>query len=108
MICLNGKYFHDKKESSWNSPEPCSGSYKAYKRKITLFDIGGNRIGGINCWGVIYKSTLMDNGKWWHSYSLPAGIGEYDSYMRRCDEAEEALRTCGIEKEYEAGWSNLK
>ncbi len=69
MVKAYGKFYHEReKESSWDSPEPCSGTYVENKNSITLYDIAGNKIGNlgkasIEMWKTNPKANLNQFGK---------------------------------------------
>lgn len=93
-ITLNGVQFAESKSAALNtlftSPRTASGWYSVRNGNITLFAMSGERIGGINCRGVLHASTRID-GRWWHSYADPKGIPAWGSYMRKCSEVRSAL-----------------
>ena len=94
MITLNGVKFAKGKRgliaSLFNQGGTATGYYKRTKTGLILFSASGERIGGINRYGVLYGSHMID-GQWWHSHRLPDLIPEYNSYGQRCDEARAAL-----------------
>ena len=97
MLTFNGCYFHDKdKESSWDAPVPCSGTYKVNRHTISLFDSLGNKIGVIAN-GVLSRATRMADGKWWYGYMNPVGIPEYTSsqYRQKMSEIDAAMALLG-------------
>lgn len=96
MITLNGKTFAPNSraavDSLFKSGGTDSGTYKALKTEIQLFDLQGNHIATINRHAVLCHVTKLDNGKKWYSHATVSQIGEWASYMQRCDELRAALQ----------------
>ena len=91
VLTLNGKYFHEKGKSSWDSPVPCSGSYKIHKKSISIYDILGKKCGVIAN-GVLGSAKKMENGKYWYFYMIPKIVGEYPSYKIYNEEMERVMK----------------
>jgi len=62
--------------------------------------VNGQRVGGINRDGVLYRSRRLesgkDRGKWWHSYGTPEGIPAYESVAQRESEVRRAMDEAGM------------
>ncbi len=94
MITLNGVRFAASKrevvDTLFSPGGTASGWYKRTATGVILYNMRGERIGGINRHGVLYGSTKL-NGRWWHSYKSPDGIPEYESVRVRNDEVQAVL-----------------
>jgi len=94
VLAFNGCYFHNKKDSSWVFPEPCSGSYKVNKRTVVLYNIAGQKIGVIAN-NVMCRATRLEDGKWFYTYTTPKGIPEYEK-SQWAQEREEVAVAMGL------------
>lgn len=94
-ITINGCEFYRTKAAAigslFDSPRTASGTFRADKSGIRLYDMRGERIGGINRGGVLYRSFLVE-GKLFHQIAEPNGIPAYASYANRVEEARELIR----------------
>lgn len=90
MITLNGKNFAE--TDSEFSSHNCVGFAKRNSKSITLTDKNKNKIGVINCHGVLCRADKLDNGSWWYSYGDIDLIGRYDSYMQEREEIRVAMK----------------
>lgn len=94
-ITLNGKRFTGSAMEALATAQRDSDVVGYYQRTagraITLCNLAGERVGGINRHHVLHSSARMSCGRYWHSYRTPDVIGEYESYIQQCDEARAAL-----------------
>jgi len=101
VIALNGKQFGHGKNAvveslfSQVNGRTLDGHWIKSGHGITLFDVAGKRVGGINRHGVLHSSTLV-GGRWWHSYATPAVVGEHESYGEQVRECRAALELAGL------------
>jgi len=99
-ITINGCDFYATKaaatESLFTGPKTAHGTFKADATGIRLYNMRGERIGGINRYGVLYRSTRID-GRFWHQCANPDGIPEYARYSRGREEARELLQSVGLQ-----------
>jgi hypothetical protein len=102
-ISINGVLFAPTKkaatETLFHGPVTASGTYRVTKTGITLYNMRGERIGGINRYGVLYRSSrIPGDGRFWHQCANPDGIPEYARYSNRYAECQAALESFGIER----------
>ena len=90
-ISINGKTFCLASLPSKERDSEVHGTYRTYRGKIHLFDLSGDRIGGINRHEVLYGSAWVD-GKLYHSHAHPKGIPEYQSYGEKIAEIAAIMR----------------
>ncbi len=94
MLILNGKKFADGKravvDTLFQTGGTAVGWYKRNANGVMLYNLKGERIGGINAHGVLYRSTKVD-GRYWHQCAAPHEVGEYSSYRQGVDEARAAV-----------------
>jgi hypothetical protein len=69
-ITLNGCTFAPGKSAALNSlftgTKTATGWYTVRGKQVTLFNLRGERFGGINSHRVAHWSTKGKDGKWWH------------------------------------------
>lgn len=96
MITINGKKFaandSEFNDSLFNKDGTCVGYYKRMKNSVKLFDMQMNLIGVINKNGCLCCATLIESGKYWYSLATIKLIGEYDSFIKSCEESKDILR----------------
>ena len=68
-----------------------SGFYRVRGRNIHLFNLSGERIGGINRHECLYRSARIE-GVLYHFHGNPDGIPEFSSFGARLDEASSIMR----------------
>jgi hypothetical protein len=90
MIILNGTKWAENEQEFINTlfegKTTAMGYAKRNKRSVSLLNIQKEKIGVINCHGVIGSATKQDNGRYWYSYGMPKGIEEYESYIEQVEE----------------------
>lgn len=96
MLTLNGKKFarNDSEftDSLFQSGGTCVGFYKPRRNSIVLMNMQRERIGVINCHGVLCCATRLDCGRYWYNFADIKEIGRYESFAQSCDEPKAALR----------------
>jgi hypothetical protein len=99
VIDLNGKRFarNNKQmvDSLFDGPTTCVGFYKVNKRSIVLMNIQRERIGVINRHRVLCCASKRDKGYWYSHGTIPQ-VGEYESYLKRCEEIGDIADRFGI------------
>lgn len=66
------------------------GYYKVFKKTIGLYNVNNEKIGVVTKNRVLAKATKTDNG-YWYSYGNIEEIGNYESYIKECDDINRAL-----------------
>jgi hypothetical protein len=102
-ITLNGRLFVQGKRNVVNTlfeqGGTASGYYAVTSAGIQLFTAQGERIGGINAYGVLYQSGRLPDGRLFHQPVTPRLIGGLDApYGKTRDEAHAALCAHGIQR----------
>lgn len=94
MLTLNGKRFTSGKravvDTLFQDGGTAVGWYKRNANGVLLYNLKGERIGGINAHGVLYRSTKID-GRYWHQPAEPSEVGQYASYRQRVEESHAAV-----------------
>lgn len=95
MLTLNGKLFTNGKravvDTLFHPGGTAAGWYKRNANGVLLYNLRGERIGGINRHGVLYRSTKIDGGRYWHQAAEPNEVGQYASYRQKVEEAHAAV-----------------
>lgn len=90
MITLNHKQFAENEReflaSLFTKGGTCVGYAKRNKRSVTLMNTQKEKIGVINCHGVLCCATKLASGEYWYSHADIPEIGQYDSYMQQVNE----------------------
>lgn len=68
-----------------------AGFFKRSRAGVALFNGDGERVGGINRNGVMYRSSRLPDGRLWHQCTNPDMIPLYESYRQQTDECRAAL-----------------
>ncbi|MCD9046821.1 hypothetical protein [Luteimonas sp. MHLX1A] len=94
-IELNGKLFPASADAARQAAaaDPRVAGYyrRTAGRAFHLHNLAGERVGGINCHGVLHSSRRLEDGRYWHSYGTPRVVGDYASYLQEQDEIRAAM-----------------